>query len=162
LLSVDGGSKMEKFEEYLNVIKTKDKMSEDEILDAANHLIAVISDKKELLEPVIESIDDIYDNDLELIKIRAVEIALKLLDYTLYNNDKNYALKIFEFLKQHIGDASENIQTAVIIHYSWAYRKFPSAKKIIKLYYDMIAKFNENKIFYRLYEYINQMEGVLQ
>ena len=150
---------MKKFEEYLNIIKTRDTLSEDDILEAANQLIAVISEKKEISDLVVNSIDQIYDNELELIKIRAVEIALKLLDYSLYNADKMTGSKIIKFLESHIGDASENIQTAVIIHYSWAHRKFPLSKEIISQYDALILKLNENEKFHALYEEINYMEG---
>ncbi len=150
---------MENFEKYLDLINTKETMSEDEILEAANQLIAVISDKKEISELVVNSIDNIYDNELELIKIRAVEIALKLLDYSLYNADHVTGLKIIKFLETHIGDASENIQTSVIIHYSWAHRKFPFSKEVIEQYDNVMSKFNENKKFHALFEEINHMEG---
>ena len=36
---------MDKPEKYLSLIKTKENISEDEILEAANHLIAIISEK---------------------------------------------------------------------------------------------------------------------
>lgn len=150
---------MNDVEKYLDFIKTKDKMGEDEILEAANQLIAIISDKKEISDIVVNSIDDIFDNELELIKIRAVEIALKLLDYSLYNADNDVGSKIIKFLEEHIGDASENIQTSVIIHYSWAHRKFPFSKDIIKQYDRIMTKFNQNKKFHALFEEINYMEG---
>lgn len=150
---------LKKYEEYLNIIKTKDSLSEDIILEAANQLIAIISDKKEITDLIVNSIEDIYDNELELIKIRAVEIALKLLDYSLYNMDINTASKIMDFLEAHIGKASENIQTSLIIHYSWAHRKFPFSKEIIARYNFIISKFNENKKFFALFEDINHMEG---
>ena len=134
-------------------------MSEDEILEAANQLIGLISDKKEISDLIVNSIDDIYDNELELIKIRAVEIALKLLDYSLYNMDNNTGSKVMDFLETHIGNSSENIQTSVIIHYSWAHRKFPLSKEIIARYDSIMSKFNQNKKFFALFEEINHMEG---
>ncbi|MCE7735807.1 MAG: hypothetical protein GPJ54_13080 [Candidatus Heimdallarchaeota archaeon] len=152
---------MDKPEEYLNLIKTKDKMSEDEILEAANQLIAIISDKKEISNLVVSSIDDIYDNELELIRIRAVEIALKLLDYSLYNADKTTGTKILDFLEERIGSASENIQTSVIIHYSWAHRKFPFSKQIIGRYNNIMNEFNKEKKFLRLFNEINHMDEMV-
>lgn len=157
----DTGANMKKHEKYLNLIKTKDKMNEDEILEAANQLIASISEKKEISDLVVNSIDDIYDNELELIKIRAVEIALKLLDYSFYNADKTTGTKILDFLEEHIGSATENIQTSVIIHYSWAHRKFPLSKKMIGRYDSIMTKFNENKKFLGLFEEINHMEEMV-
>lgn len=152
---------MDKPEKYLKLIRTKDKMSEDEVLEAANKLIALISDKKEISNLVVNSIDEIYDNELELIRIRAVEIALKLLDYSLYNADRTTGTKILDFLEEHIGSATENIQTSVIIHYSWAHRKFPFSKKMIGRYNRIMKEFNKNKNFLRLFDEINHMDEMV-
>ncbi|MHA2253562.1 MAG: hypothetical protein ACXAD7_24600, partial [Candidatus Kariarchaeaceae archaeon] len=70
-----------------------------------------------------------------------------------------FASQILNFVEGNVGTASENIQSVLIIHYSWAHRKFPLSKHIIKYYDDIIRKFNKDPKFKELFDEINYLEG---
>lgn len=151
---------MSVFDPFLNIIHTENKLEESEVIDAANGIIAIINEKPDLAFELLEKITEIYDSRIEMVKIRAVEIALKILDNCLYTNNKEIADQIIEFLKSRIPSASENIQTGVIIHYSWAHRKFPKSKELVEAYDALMKEFNKNKQFHLLFEDVNHMEGL--
>jgi len=151
---------VDEFYKNLDLISSHQKLSEKEIVTAADNLIKFIAEEPKVTEKLIDDIETIYENDHEIVKIRAVEVALKLLDFCLYNNQKPFADRILTFLKTRLVVAGENIQTALIIHYSWAHRKFPNAKRIVKAYDDLLFTLNKNQIFKNLFEKINYMQGV--
>ncbi len=153
---------MNDFYKNLALITSRKKLTEKEVVTAADNLIKFIADEPVVTEKLIDDIQTIYENDHEIVRIRAVEVSLKLLDYCLYSNQKPFADRILDFLKTRLIGAGENIQTALIIHYSWAHRKFPSAKTIVKAYDELLFTLNRDKEFNDLYERINHMEGVAE
>jgi hypothetical protein len=152
---------MDEINSHIKRISSEKEFSEEEMIEAANQLIEIISKKPIFSKKIIDSINEMFLNDIEMIKIRALEIALKLLDYSLYHTQNEFAFKILDFVRTNIETASENIQSVLIIHYSWAHRKFPLSKNIIKSYDEIISKFNMNPRFKELFDDINYMEGGL-
>ncbi|MCH8906531.1 MAG: hypothetical protein IH840_05515 [Candidatus Heimdallarchaeota archaeon] len=151
---------MDEYDKLIRIIKSDEDVSEVQLRKAADDLIALVANKKYVSDKLIDSLVEIYATQDEMIKVRAVEIGLKLLDYSLYANDQVFGYKIIEFIRTHLKGATEKVLSALIIHHSWAHRKHSSAKDIVKAYDDLLTEFNHDTEFHALYLQINRAQAL--
>ena len=123
---------VDEYDKLIQIINSSEDISEEQLRQAADDLIALVANRKYISNKLIDSLVEIYATDDEIIKVRAVEIALKLLDYALYANNRTFGNKIIEFIRTHLKGASEKVVSTLIIHYSWAHLKHPLAEDIVE------------------------------
>ena len=151
---------MDEFEKYLKIIKSDKALEDEELIHAADKLIVNVADHPRLEKILIEAIYELWENSIEVLKIRSIEIALKTLGTSFRSKNEDYANMIFNFLIEKIPTASEKVKSTVIIHYSWAHHKFKESPELVKIYDDLMTEWNKDKEFRLLFDEINHMGEV--